>query len=264
MSKSDALQFLTKQPGDPDEAWLTPSRHRASVSQTYDDFSGPPTLHAASHAVGGSDVLTPADIGAADRASMGNLLSANQASLVDGTTDGYLAPPGCTIEASTEAFYVDTHSLKMTATADGVAQANTLSVQLGPVRAGATVTLGAWTRAATVARETRVQITWRDADGNGLGKSPYVSVSNDTSGWVLNSVTAVVPEGATQFQLQFQVRDCLVGESHYFDAATVHVGAGGEWVPPGVPVPNLGIRANPADSSQVQVWNPGNETWITV
>ena len=75
--------------------------------------------------------------------------------------------------------------------------------------------------------------------------------------------TVAVPAGATR------AKPDLIGSGSPGDIFVAHRlgvwrGAGGDWAMPGVPIPHTGIRPNPANTSQVQVWNDATATWITV
>jgi hypothetical protein len=207
----------------------------------------------------------------ADAGTIGNLLTDNVATGTDTLADatGFVTA-ACTIESSTEQAWEGTRSLKMTATG------GTAAVRMGgssivgtiPVVPGRTYTAIAHilgTGTPTFVR--RMVIYWWTAAGNVAASTATVSgdTSAVTTSWQRFGVTGVAP-GNAAFASFTPTRGSggASGEIEYLDGISFHAGAGGLYVPPGVPVPNLGSRANPANTAQVQVWNPGNSTWITV
>jgi hypothetical protein len=180
--------------------------------------------------------------------NIGNLLTAAQATV---NTTGLFTPANCT-ESTAGVF---------TATATGTISARLPTLTVVP---GDTVTFRS-TIAAT-GRTIRSGIQFRNAaDSANVGSASYsATIAAGASG--ICGITVVVPAGAerVRFYPMWSVGSGSVGDTGTVTSIGYWIGSGGLWVPPGVPVPNLGTRANPADATQVQVWNPGNATWITV
>lgn len=244
MALSDALAFLTKQSGDTATRWLTAERHRQSMAQAYTDLS----------------VAAPS--------VTGNLLTSNVATGTGtlGTTSGFLAS-SATVASSTDYAWEGSKSLKVTvtSTSNRASVGGTTSAGTIAVSAGQTYTFAAYVLAPTVTKVVAARIYWFTSAGAALGSTNSTDYTTSTS-WQRASITAVAPATAAFASVMLFGTGAAwaSGDVRYEDGYTFHVGAGGLWVPPGVPVPNLGSRANPADATQVQIWNPGNSTWITV
>jgi hypothetical protein len=112
-----------------------------------------------------------------------------------------------------------------------------------------------------------LRIFWRLADGTtaaAVASAESTQIATTTTP-TLRSYTAVAPADAvTGFAQIGRLTNSTGFGSFYADRISFHRGAGGVWTPPGSTVTGLGTRANPADNTQVQIWNPGNSTWITV
>jgi hypothetical protein len=121
--------------------------------------------------------------------------------------------------------------------------------------------------AAGVTFDRQATIYWWTAAGNVAASTANTTGTRAvvTTSWQRYAATGVAPANAAYASfVPIRIAGGGAGQVEYYDGHSFHVGAGGLWVAPGVPVPNLGIRANPADATQAQVWNPGNATWITV
>ena len=194
---------------------------------------------------------------------IGNLLSANQAS-VETDTVGLVGLSGMTVARSTaEALHGEASLLATAATAGGCFAGTPRGSSGIPVTPGQTYTALVAVKNGIGTRPWLLSLVYRTAAAAYVGGllTPTVVAAD----WAVLVVTAVAPPGAEYANIEVGANDAgAVGDSVYIDCLSIHRGAGGEWVLPGVPVPNLGIRANPANAAQVQIWNPGNETWITV
>ena len=81
----------------------------------------------------------------------------------------------------------------------------------------------------------------------------------------ISQITASAPNGTVTIRSYVAYQTSAVaGTTVQINAAGLWRGAGGSWVAPGLQIPNLGIRTDPANSAQVQVWNNVTATWITV
>ena len=203
--------------------------------------------------------------------NIGNLLSENVATGTDtlSTTEGFVVTG--TGASSAEQAWQGVRSLKMTATA------NTSRVGVGgsnssgniPVVPNWTYTFLVYIRGdAGVTFTRRATIFWWTAAGNVAASTASVvgeTIAVSSAGWTLYAVTGVAPANAAFGSASaMRVAGGAAGQVEFYDGFSFHVGPGGLWMPPGWPVPNLGVRANPSNSTQAQVWNPGNNTWITV
>ena len=126
------------------------------------------------------------------------------------------------------------------------------------------VTYTGWADVATQGRDRVAVIQFVNAAGSILLAVQSSAVPSGTRG--LATVTAEAPAGAVRASIYpaFSAATPPSGETITVITAGAWVGAGGRWRRPGVPIPDLGVRPNPTDASQVQVWNASAGTWITV
>jgi hypothetical protein len=192
-----------------------------------------------------SDVSSPAtalaNLGGATKATLGNLLTANQAQ--PSTPGAYTVSNGA--EGAAGVYTAITAMSVYTELAGAVAPGETVTLITTISRITGTVLLAG-------------RLLFFDGANTQLPSPAITYVAAGTQ-----VVTGVVPAGAAKVRIYPMWTDGGPGTAA-LSSASFHRGAGGLWEPPGVPIPNLGIRANPADPTQVQVWNPGNTTWITV
>jgi hypothetical protein len=216
---------------------------------------------------------------------MGNLLPDNVA---DGSESGTVTDIAWrsnyvdSVESVATAVVQGSRAVKVTRTTEGVGNPFILvgsstkgalavaanAVASTPIIGGQTYTLSAmvWSDAGSE-MVVGARIFWRLADGTTAATVAGVDggQSLTTGTPAIRTVTAVAPTDAVlAYGLIGRLTNGAETGNYYVDAITFHRGAGGLWSPPGVPVPNLGTRVNPADATQVQIWNPGNDTWITV
>ena len=242
----------------------TPARLAVGVAGTN------PILTPDTTAASGLAWKSHADANVAKASTVGNLLTSNQAS-VETDTAGFIGYTNVAdLDVSTEHARHGTHSLKVTSTGSDDTRVQlseglyTYTVPLVPLLPH---TFLFYVKSEATPRDTTATIVWRDSAGDATGFPVSITsaaVTSSTSDWTLVQVTGVAPATAATAQPVVTFAGSVAAEVHYIDCLSFHVGAGGEWALPGVPIPNLGIRANPADSTQVQIWNPGNSTWITV
>ena len=221
-----------------------------------------PLLIPDTSASGGLKWGTYIEAGVAKASQVGNLLTANQAS-IETDTAGFLNPFGCTIARSTTEALSGAASLAATATGAALYFLTPQATAGVPVSPGGTYTFSVWAKAGGASATGTPYIQWYNG-ATKISESGGSAATISSSGWMLLSVTAVAPATATHAAVYPFLTSATIADVYYFDCFGFWLGAGGLWVPPGVPVPNLGSRANPADATQVQVWNPGNATWITV
>ena len=242
----------------------TPARLAVGVAGTN------PILTPDTSAASGLAWKSHADADVAQASTVGNLLTSNQAS-VETDTAGFVGYTNVAdLDVSTEHARHGTHSLKVTSAGSDDTRVQlseglyTYTVPLVPLLPH---TFLVYVKSEATSRTVSATVIWRDSAGDGTGSPTSVTsaaVTSSTSDWTLIQVTGVAPATAANAQPVVTFAGSVAAEVHYIDCLSFHVGAGGEWQMPGVPTPDLGIRANPADATQVQIWNPGNATWITV
>jgi hypothetical protein len=191
----------------------------------------------------GTYVSTPDS--AANSAGL-NKLTANQASLETDTT-GWAAAVNCSISRSTAQAMDGSASLAMTSSAAGTMIARTTDAQHAAV-AGATYTATAHTRAATSARGTRIYLYFWDSGGVQLSNPGGSTVTNSTSGWTSNTVSAVAPANTAFVSTRVQIDStAAAGEVHYVDRTSLVEGTG-----------DLDIRVKVA----LDDWTPAGEVGL--
>ena len=186
-----------------------------------------------------------------------------------GTTAGY-SFTSATGASSTDRAVTGSRSLKLTLTAvagraffGGTATSGTIPVVPGePYHAEVTASSPSGT-----ATRVRVLIYWWTAAGN-VAASTALTAGTDadlTDAWATYTVDAVAPaDAAFACVVLNRFTGAAIDDVRYEDHHSFWRGAGGirpQW---GSPVAHTGIRTDPANSAQVQIWNPGNSTWITV
>ena len=219
----------------------------------------------AANAVGASELADSAVTPVKLARPIGNLLTDNQASGGDTLEDttGYVAWQA-TLSRSTAWAAQGTGSILVTATTDhpvvDLCPGGTGGV---PVTPGETYTVTVDTKAGTaVGRSGELYINFWDSGGTWL--------SNSFSGWTQSTTprtvvhTAVAPAGAAYMSPALAGYTAVATETFYFDKAGLWRGAGGQWAVPGTPITNTGIRPNPSNTAEVQIWNDATATWITV
>ena len=150
-----------------------------------------------------------------------NLLDPQTASLEDGTTTGWYATSNVSLANTTAQAALGSHSLAMTAIADG----DVLPLQLpsSPVVAGQAYDITGTFRAASQSRNCFMYWYWYDAGNNyiGAGGANVIKPDSATSWTVITETGRVAPAGAASIGLIPYVQSCLAGETHYVDALRV-------------------------------------------
>jgi hypothetical protein len=195
-----------------------------------------------------------------------NLLTANQASLESGTTNGWDVLTNCTISSSTLQALDGTHSLALTSVAAGDMSATTHQGVNGiPVTGGVTYTAMFWARAATTPRSVTCYLQWYDVSGAPAGNIPVV-LTDTTTGWTQYVVSAVAP-----MNVRFADVACYVtatgaaSEVHYFDQIGFFAGTT-TWTPGGrvgatIPAATIRERTLAALSAWTLRINPDGTTF---
>ena len=210
------------------------------------------------------------DTGDVAPGNVGNLLTANQATGTGtlSNTTGFSGNP--TLASSTDYAWEGVRSLKVTATSTSGTVFLGTNATTGSniaVTPGMVYTAMCWQKSETITKSHGIRIQWFQADGTTASAVTAVVSSAALAlspTWTLSLVAAVAPSDAAFARVSAVLTGTGAGDVWHLDGFSFHRGAGGLWVPPGLVVPNLGTRANPSNSAQVQVWNPGNSTWITV
>ena len=100
--------------------------------------------------------------------------------------------------------------------------------------------------------------------GTLIGGDSVKGTALTTAGsWKTAWLTTVVPAGATHVLVAVGFNSGSGGDAVYFDKFGLWIGAGGTWRMPGVFIPHLGIRPNPANTAEVQIWNDATASWVT-
>jgi len=215
----------------------------------------------AAGAVGTSELadaaVTAAKLGSDVR--IGNLLTANQASVETDTT-GLHSGFNATVTRDTSVYYQGAASMKAVAVATNtVAFGDSVGTA---VTAGETYTAVAMVRAGN-AVTIRTKIQWYNSGGTYLSENAGSYVTANAT-WVQTSVTAVAPANAALARVYHETASATAGDAFWADARGLWRGASGVWAMPGIPIVHTGIRPNPANTAQVQIWNEATATWITV
>jgi len=196
-------------------------------------------------------------------ATVGNLLTANQASIETDTT-GFNNPSSCTLTRSTTAGTFLTGTASLAATFSGTAFA--FFTPLGT--AGVAVTPGQTYHAQVSAKagtnSAKVYIAIRFYNGaSSLGDSAGSDVTVTTSAWTTARATFVAPATATHATVVVAsgVGGVTNGDVYYFDCLGFWEGAGGQWALPGTPITNLGFYTDESVGRRLFQWDPNNNRW---
>jgi len=161
-----------------------------------------------------------------------NLLTFQQASLEDGTTTGWEAVSNCTIASEGTIAADGTKSLKITNnTGVSPSIARTLSGTSGVrVQGGQSITGLFFVRTAVTAKSVLARLYWWKKDGTAASTASSDGTgSNDTTSFVVRTVTATAPADAWYCSLAAVITTAVNGEIHYVDKADIHYGAGTTW-----------------------------------
>jgi Collagen triple helix repeat (20 copies) len=214
-----------------------------------------------------TSMLADGAVTSAKISGIGNLLTRNQAGLVDGTTQGFTANGSCTLSATVGA-------LTATATGPHLSLASRwprVNVTGGDVMT-ATVTLTA-SRAVTA----NLVVNWYDSSGNGAGAVDNGNYAALPTGGatVTRTVTVTVPANAVTAELGIYSPTTAAGDTITMTKWGLWKGRGGQWAMPGEPILGLtdglaGIGnllptglATPTDSSLFTTHGSG-ATWECV
>ena len=197
-----------------------------------------------------------------DAATVGNLLTVNQASVeTDGT--GLYGYQHCSVARTTAVALDGSASLAVTTGA-------TVSTFFTPstgnsagsgvsVTAGQTYTGSAFVRSAVTPRTAQAAIYWWTAGGSFISASYGNTVTTTTTGWTRTLSAAVAPATAAKATVHVIFScDGTVGEVHYVDCWGLWQGAGGTWALPGTPIANLGFYTDETVGRRLFQWDANN------
>ena len=198
-------------------------------------------------------------------ATVGNLLTANQASVETDTT-GLGREYQSTVARSTAAARVGSASLAVTCTGGAGAwtagaATNLVGYQV-PVVVGQTYTGVVYTKAAATPRAMNANIRFATGGNIDVSYASGTTATNTTSGWTAYYVTAVAPATAEYAQV-YIVSDVTpaANEVHYLDCLGFWEGAGGQWALPGTPITNLGFYTDESVGRRLFQWDANNSRW---
>lgn len=191
---------------------------------------------------------------AAAKATVGNLLTDNQASGTDASADtsGFSVDIGATLASSTAEAHTQSRSLAVTLTTTGPSVATSV---MGGVISGEVFTASAWVKGpANLSLGLTVQFF---TAASGFLSATSAPMANLTSSWTKRTVTVSAPATAAKFRLVWAPSGGNIADVFYVDTIGAWRGAGGEWAMPGVPITGLGTRITRPniDDRLVEVWN---------
>ena len=186
--------------------------------------------------------------------SLGNLLTANQASFETDTT-GWAAGSNSTVARVVSPSLMSTGALEITCTGAGSA---TYATQISPNRSpavtpGVTYTASVAVKSATVGRSTAVSITWYTSGLDSISSTPAGVAMSSTSGWTTITTTGTAPATAAYGRIILTIYSPGASEIHYLDCAGFWQGTGGDWAMPGKAIP--GTQQSATTPSQVSANN---------
>ena len=196
-------------------------------------------------------------------ATVGNLLTANQASVETDTT-GLGVASAATVARSTAQAKVGSASLLVTSTA---VDASAGAAGTPRATSGVAVTPGV-TYTGTVSvlngvgtRTLQVRLLWWDAGGS------YLSLTDGTTAaapaaWATLRATGVAPATAAFVSIEANMVDAgSIGDAYYSDCWGFWEGAGGQWALPGSVIANQGFYTDESVGRRLFQWDANNSRW---
>ena len=199
-----------------------------------------------------------------DKSAVGNLLTANQASIETDTTGFVGFQNVASMSASSAAALYGSKSLAVTSTGSDdtkIQLSSGLYTYDVPATAGQTYTFSVYVKSAATPRSALAVIVWRDAGGSGISTTTGTAVTTTTSGWTRVLVTDVAPAGTVHAQPVITIVSSVANEVHYFDGFGFWEGAGGQWALPGTPITNLGFYTDESCGRRLFQWDGNNARW---
>lgn len=246
MAVADASKWFTRQGGEPATAFISGSDGVAAVTQTYTDFTAADTA---------------LDTAKVNTATVGNLLTANQASIETDTTGFVGLLNVASMSASSAAALYGSKSLAVTSTGSDdtkIQVSSGLYTYDVHATAGQTYTFSVYVKSAATPRSALAVIVWRDAGGSGISTTTGTAVTTTTSGWTRVLLTGVAPAGTVHAQPVIVIVSSVADEVHYFDGFGFWQGAGGQWALPGTPITNLGFYTDESVGRRLFQWDANN------
>jgi hypothetical protein len=192
-----------------------------------------------------------------DAATVGNLLTVNQASLETDVT-GWVQGANSTVARTTATALHGSASLAMTCTGAGDASCALAVGAYAAVTPGVTYGGTLAVKAATVGRSSVLSISWYTAGGAFISAVSSPNVTTNTSTWTTFYTAGVAPPTAAGARLVLTVAAPAASEVHYADCAGIWVGAGGTWALPGTPIANLGFYTDESVGRRLYQWDANN------
>lgn len=209
------------------------------------------------------------EVPAVQRALVGNLLTANQASIETDTT-GFFSFGSPTLTSVASQPQHGSKVLRLVAT-DSIAVELYISGGQGhpsslawPVTQGVTYTTRFNVRQTSGTRTVTARMVFRDAAGTVVGSAsepPVTATSTSTE----RTITATAPTGAVWLAIQARAEVGSIGDTLEFDQFGFWVGAGGDWAMPGTPIANLGLRVSRpnVDDYLCRQWSSAEGKWVS-
>ena len=195
--------------------------------------------------------------GVVSSASVGNLVTTNQASFETDTT-GWVAGANSTIARTTATALSGSACLEITCTGAGDASVATPTASSATVTPGRTYTGVVSLKAATTGRISSLMISWYTSGSAHISSTTPGTATTSTSAWATIYTTGVAPATAAYARLVATVGAPGASEVHYLDCAGVWQGAGGLWALPGTPIANLGFYTDESAGRRLFQWDANN------
>ena len=192
-------------------------------------------------------------------ATVGNLLTANQASLESNATTGWQVNSNCTIAVVGTPTSVGSYALQVTGTGASPSAATLTNTSGVPVVAGQTYTAVADVRSASATPTLRLYMHYYTAAGAFISTSyQSATVTVSSSAWQTVRHTTVAPATAAYVAMVPEFTGGANGEVFYVDKAGIWEGAGGQWALPGTPITNLGFYTDESVGRRLFQWDANN------
>ncbi len=183
--------------------------------------------------------ITSTDVAASTFAAfskVGNLLTANQASVETDTT-GWESDGATSVARSTAQAYHGSASLLITSPAADYGVRSLTGVYGIPVVEGETYTVTAACKSAS--RRQKLGIFWYTAAGSYIQYDFTATAAAPTS-WTVLSLSMVAPATAAYVSVTMRPAESgSEGDTAYWDSVGFWKGAGGKWAMPGTPITGL-------------------------
>ena len=129
-----------------------------------------------------------------------------------------------------------------------------------PVTAGQTYTAYYVTKNVVGTRTTTPEIEWYN-DSSYLSVSTGTAITPSSSEWSVTRLTAVAPANATRASQVVRVGAGSTSDQMRVDKLGFWEGAGGQWALPGTPITNLGFYTDESVGRRLFQWDANNSRW---